>query len=158
MALKEYIMATQTSGENAREVVGHAADRARDMASALADKAKETASTAVGKAKDVAGQVPQQVQGLVKDATKKADEATGYVGGSMRSAAETVRSKGPHEGVLGSATSATASAMENTGKYLEDEKLSGMAGDVAGLIRRNPIPALLLAAGVGFLIGRSLRS
>ncbi len=150
-------MATQTSGESAREIVGHAADRAKDMASTLADKAKTTAGYAADKAKEAAGQVPQQVQGLAKDAGRKADEATGYVGGSMRSAAETVRTKGPHEGVLGSATSATANALENTGKYLEDEKLSGMAADVAGLIRRNPVPALLLAAGVGFLIGRSLR-
>jgi ElaB/YqjD/DUF883 family membrane-anchored ribosome-binding protein len=151
-------MATQTSGESAREIVGHAADRAKDLASNFADKAKATASNAVDKAKDAAGQVPQQFQGLAKDAARKADEATGYVGGSMRSAADTVRARGPHEGVLGSATSATANALENTGRYLEHEKLSGMAGDLTGLIRRNPIPSLLLAAGVGFLIGRSLRS
>jgi hypothetical protein len=33
-----------------------------------------------------------------------------------------------------------------------------MMEDVTGLIRRNPIPALLLGLGVGFLIGRALSS
>jgi ElaB/YqjD/DUF883 family membrane-anchored ribosome-binding protein len=29
---------------------------------------------------------------------------------------------------------------------------------VSGLIRRNPIPAVLIGLGVGFLLGRTLRS
>jgi hypothetical protein len=28
--------------------------------------------------------------------------------------------------------------------------------DVTGLVKRNPIPALLLAVGIGFLVGRAL--
>jgi hypothetical protein len=38
------------------------------------------------------------------------------------------------------------------------EVLSGMMGDVTSLIKRNPIPALLIGLGVGVLIGRALRS
>lgn len=48
--------------------------------------------------------------------------------------------------------------MESTGEYLEEKGLSGMAGDVTDLIRRNPLPALLIAVGIGFLIARSFRS
>ena len=43
---------------------------------------------------------------------------------------------------------------ENTGRYLQEEGLKGIAEDVTNLIRRNPIPALLAGVGVGFLIGR----
>jgi ElaB/YqjD/DUF883 family membrane-anchored ribosome-binding protein len=33
-----------------------------------------------------------------------------------------------------------------------------MVEDVGGLIKRNPIPAVLIGLGVGFLIGRALSS
>jgi hypothetical protein len=56
--------------------------------------------------------------------------------------------------VLGSAKSAAADALERTGRYVEQEGFSGMAGDVSELIRKNPIPALLLGIGFGFLLAR----
>jgi len=33
-----------------------------------------------------------------------------------------------------------------------------MAEDITGLIRRNPIPALFIGVGRGFLLARTLRS
>jgi hypothetical protein len=60
--------------------------------------------------------------------------------------------------MLGSATRAVADTMEGAGKYLEDKNLSGMMDDVTGLIKRNPIPAVLLGLGIGFLVGRALSS
>jgi hypothetical protein len=33
-----------------------------------------------------------------------------------------------------------------------------MMDDIGGLIKRNPLPAVLLALGVGFLVGRALSS
>jgi ElaB/YqjD/DUF883 family membrane-anchored ribosome-binding protein len=163
------MMATHTNMDTPREMVGNAADRAKDMtmnvadkakntAANLAEKAKDTASNLADKTKDTAANVTHKAEELAKTAGRKADDATAAVGSSIRSAADTVRDKGPHDGLLGSATSATAGALESTGRYLEQEKLSGMAEDMTNLVRRNPIPALLVAAGVGFLIGRALRS
>jgi hypothetical protein len=60
--------------------------------------------------------------------------------------------------MLGSATRAVADGLEGTGKYLEDKNLSGMMDDMTGLIKRNPIPAVLLGLGIGFLVGRALSS
>jgi hypothetical protein len=76
----------------------------------------------------------------------------------MQSFADTVRQHGPSSGMLGSATSAVADTLENTGEYLESHGLSGMAGDLTDMIRRNPIPALLIGIGVGFLLARATRS
>jgi ElaB/YqjD/DUF883 family membrane-anchored ribosome-binding protein len=151
-------MTTHTNMDKPREAVANMADRAKDTAMDVADKAKNTASNLADKTKDTAANVTQKAEELAKTAGRKADDATAAVGSSIRSAADTVRSKGPHEGVLGSATSATASALDSTGRYLEQEKLSGMAEDMTQLIRRNPISALFVAAGIGFLIGRALRS
>jgi ElaB/YqjD/DUF883 family membrane-anchored ribosome-binding protein len=151
-------MATQTNMDKPREAVGNLVDRVKDTATNVADKATNTASNLADKTKDTAANVTHKAEELAKTAGRKADDATAAVGSSIRSAADAVRSKGPHEGMIGSATSATASALDSTGRYLEQEKLSGMAEDMTAVIRRNPIPALLVAAGVGFLIGRALRS
>jgi ElaB/YqjD/DUF883 family membrane-anchored ribosome-binding protein len=158
-------MAQHNMTEKARETVGHAADKAKDMAGNLADKAKDTAAQVSDKARDLAGNladkaknVTHEAEDMAKNAGRRADDATAHVGSGIRSAADTVRAKGPHDGLLGSATSATAGALESTGRYLEEEKLSGMAQDVGELIRKNPVPALLVAAGIGFLIGRMVRS
>lgn len=122
-----------------------------------AEKTRETFSNFADKAKDATATVAHKAEELCKDAEQRADDATAQVGHKIRSAADTVRSKGPHDGMLGSATATTASALESTGRYLEEEKLSGMANDVTELIRRNPLPALCIAAGLGFLLGRMLR-
>jgi hypothetical protein len=74
----------------------------------------------------------------------------------MEKVADTVRDQGPNSGILGTATHGVADAIEGTGKYLEDKNLHGMMEDVTGLIKRNPIPAVLIGLGIGFLAGRAL--
>jgi hypothetical protein len=60
--------------------------------------------------------------------------------------------------VLGSASHFVADKLDSAGQYVEDRNLSGMMDDVTGLIKRNPIPAVLIGLGIGFLLGRTLRS
>jgi hypothetical protein len=60
--------------------------------------------------------------------------------------------------MLGSAASRVADTLDSGARYLEQEGLSGMAGDVTEMVRRNPIPALLIAVAVGVLIARATRS
>jgi hypothetical protein len=76
----------------------------------------------------------------------------------MKTMGEKVEEYGPKEGLLGKATSKVGEGLKQGGEYLEDKGLSGMAGDMGEMIKRNPIPALLLALGVGYLVGRALRS
>jgi len=76
----------------------------------------------------------------------------------MESLGEKMREKGPDHGILGKASGAVAGALESGGKYLEDKKISGMADDLTDLIKRNPIPALLIGVGLGFLLARTFRS
>jgi hypothetical protein len=89
---------------------------------------------------------------------RSAEDATHAVGRGMESLADTVRQNLPREGVIGSAASTVASSLETGGRYLEKEGLQGMADDLTGLIRRNPIPALLVGIGLGFFLARLTRS
>src|SRR5262245_47682094 len=114
------------------------------------------------KAQDAGGQAADKA----RDALRSTGEAVGQaadagaasVGGGMKSLAGTLRQQGPHEGMLGDATSTVARGLEQGGRYLQQEGFTGMADDLTELIRRNPIPAVLVGIGIGFMLGQLTRS
>jgi len=147
-------MAQATTNKNQGST---AADQARHEANTAASKASDAlthAGQAVSSAATAAGQKAGELASTVGH---KADDAVGAVGSGARSLADTVRQQGPREGVLGTATQSVASGLEQAGKYIEDKQLSGMADDVGSMIKAHPIPAVMIAMGVGFLLGRALR-
>jgi hypothetical protein len=101
--------------------------------------------------------VVDKTENLIATAGHKADDAVGSVGCGMTSLADTLRQKGPEQGVLGTVTSTTAETLDTTGRYLRDQGVTGMADDVTNMIRRNPGPALLVGLGVGFLLAYAIR-
>jgi ElaB/YqjD/DUF883 family membrane-anchored ribosome-binding protein len=117
-----------------------------NAASQAGEKVQQATSAAMSKAQEMAS-----------TASKKVDEATAALGERVRSAGGTLRERGPREGMLGSATEAVAGSLENTGRYIQEEGLLGMAEDITELIRRNPIPAVLVGIGIGFLLAKSTR-
>ena len=121
-------------------------ERAQEAATYVADKAKSAASSAMHSAEGAASYVGQ-----------KAGDATAAVGGSLKSLGGTIRENTP-KGMVGDASCAVADTLESAGRYLEDEGLSGISEDMTNMIRRNPIPALLIAVGVGFLLARAMSS
>jgi len=136
----------------------HEADKARDAAAGAANQAKEAASGVIGQVKDMASTAGHAVGNAATTVGHKAEDAVCSVGKGMESLGEKVREKGPEHGLLGKATGAVAGALETSGKYLEDKKISGMAEDLTNLIKRNPIPALFIGVGLGFLLARTFRS
>ena len=134
----------------AQSVQGAAAgtmERAQEAATYVADKAKSAASSAMHSAEGAASYVGQ-----------KAGDATTAVGGSLKSLGSTIRENTPGKSMVSDASCAVADTLESAGRYLEDEGLSGISEDMTNMIRRNPIPALLIAVGVGFLMARAMSS
>jgi hypothetical protein len=76
----------------------------------------------------------------------------------MESLGSTIREHTPREGMMHAAAEKVAETLESGGRYLEEHKLREIGDDLTNLIRRNPIPALLLGIGVGFLLARAIRS
>jgi len=124
-----------------------AAHSMQDAASYIGEKAKSATSSAMHSAEDAASYVG-----------KKADEGLATVGSSLKSFGDTVRHTAPGRDMLKDGMCAVADTLENTGKYLEEEGLSGIAEDVTSLIKRNPVPALFVGIGIGFLLARALSS
>jgi len=135
------------AGEVKRDVQNTASDftdRAKDAASNVTDKAREVASSVMDRAKDAASNLGQKAQSGLES-----------VGSGLTSAAGTIRENLPEEGMLHNVGSRVAEGLESGGRYIREEGFSGMADDLTDLIRRNPIPALLVGVGVGFLLARA---
>jgi ElaB/YqjD/DUF883 family membrane-anchored ribosome-binding protein len=149
----------QDKSKDLASSVSHAAsdvkNKAQDLGAAAMQQAKETASNLADKARDAASTVGNRMSDAAHYAGQKAEDATSAAGGGLKTLASQVRQRAPHEGMLGQASEGVASALDRTGDYLREQGLSGMAADFTGLVRRNPIPALLIGVAVGFLIARA---
>jgi len=133
-------------------------EAAKKDAQQFANKAKDAAQSAADTARDAASHLGQAASSAANTVGKKAEEWTAGAGSRVESLGETVRNQGPHSGMLGRANEAVAGGLENAGEYIKDKNLSGMMGDITDLVKRNPIPALLVGLGVGYLVGRAMRS
>ena len=149
----------QDKGKELASSVGHAAsdvkNKAQELGSAAMHQAKDAASNLADRAKDAASSAGQRVGDAANFVGQRADDATAAAGGGLKSLASQVRQRAPHEGMLGTASEGVASALDRTGDYLREQGFSGMAEDFTNLVRRNPIPALLIGVAFGFLIARA---
>jgi len=149
---------TSTKGNDARGAGNQAFDKAREVGGQAVDKAKDIAGQAVDKARDAASSVGEMVSNAASTVGRKADDFTHSAGSGIKQFGDTIRDNAPKEGVLGQASKTVADTTKQVGRYLEEEGLSGMFDDMTKLIKRNPIPAILVGVGLGVLIGRVMRS
>jgi hypothetical protein len=121
-------------------------------------QAKEMGMQGAEKAKDAAASVADMAGNAASTVGKKADDMAATAGGDIRKWGESLSESAPHEGMLGQASQAVAGTLKEGGRYLEQAKFSGMADDVTMVIKRNPVPAVLIGFSLGFILGRAIRS
>ena len=79
------------------------------------------------------------------------------VGERIGSLADAIREKAPHEGAVGTAATAVAEKLDVAGSYLQEKDVNHVLGDVSSMIRRYPVPSLLIGLGIGYLLARTTR-
>jgi len=121
----------------------------------MPEPTQDTASKASEFVKDTASNVSQATKAAGSSFAAKADDAAAAVGGEMRSLADNIRAKAPHDGMVGNTSSAVAQALESYGRELE-QGLNVVAKDMTNVIRRHPIPAIVVGVGLGFLMMRMM--
>ena len=119
----------------AKEAAANIGQQTRDTAAAAADKAREFAARA----------------------GDKAEETIHNVGEGMSHLAGTLRQSAPQSGVLGTAAGSVAEQLDAGGRYLRERDIGDIGEDLANVVRRYPIPALVCVFGIGFLVGGALR-
>jgi len=144
-----------TAYQDFSKTAQNAGNKAQDTANDLGNKAKDAANDTANKAKDMASSVSQKVGDAASFVGQKAEDATSAMGAGMKSLGGTIRENLPRTGMAGTASSAVADTLESGGRYLQEHGLGGIGSDLTTLIRRNPIPALLIGIGTGFLLARA---
>jgi len=119
-------------------------DKARDMASNVADRAKDAAGNVADKAKDMASNVADTARDWASSAASAVSTGVGTVADKVRDS-----------DVVNKAGEYAQEAWETGSRYWQEHSVKDMADDLAGVIRRNPIPALLVGIGLGYLLARS---
>lgn len=94
-----------------------------------------------------------KAQDLGAKAAERADHARISAAAGLDTVASNLHQRGDR--VAGAAHSA-ADAVSHGAEYLRANDVETMMSDVVDVIRRNPGPALLGAAALGFLLGRAL--
>jgi ElaB/YqjD/DUF883 family membrane-anchored ribosome-binding protein len=134
--------------------IGQAAHQVGQTASNVADKARDAGASVMDRARDAAASVGRTASETASAIGDRAESATSSVGSGMQSLASTIRENAPREGMLGRASSSVAEGLESGGRYVKEEGISGMMEDLTEVVRRNPLPAVLVGIGVGFLLAR----
>ena len=122
------------------------------------EQVKDSGMHAVDKAKEAASSVGDIASKAVATVGKKAEDFTATAGCEIKHWGDALSEKTSHEGLIGHASQAVADTLKGSGRYLEQTKFSGMADDVTEVIKRNPVPAVLVGFSLGFILGRALRS
>jgi len=122
------------------------------------EKAKEFGAQVADKAKEAMSSVGEMASHTATNLGKKADDLAASAGTEVRHLGDKLEEQGPHGGMLGQASHVVADTLRSGGRYMEEARLSGMADDMTGLIRKNPLTAVCIGVGLGFLIGRVLRA
>jgi hypothetical protein len=128
--------------------VDEMADDVRDNVDAVADRTRDKADEVAGTVREKAGEVGSQ-------ASAKINDVMSGTGQQLSSLAQAIR-KHTTKDPVDNATNATADALERSGRYLQDQDVDGIRGGLEKIIRRYPIPALLISAGVSFVLARRI--
>jgi len=102
------------------------------------------------RASEVASNVAQQARKVGENIGERAQDAMQAVQSGIKQAGETIRDYVP-------SGSRVSDAFSSTRGYLQDN-LGNVGEDLTSMVRRNPIPALLCAAALGFMLARVTRS
>ncbi len=135
-----------------------AADKAKEAVANVGDAASQAVHVAREFASETSCAVGSIANQAVCDVSQKANDLTANAGAGIKGLGDKLSQNAPRSGLVGNASQSVAKAVHDGGQYMEDAKFTGMVEDVAHLIRRNPIPAVFLAIGLGWVVARKMRS
>jgi ElaB/YqjD/DUF883 family membrane-anchored ribosome-binding protein len=131
----------------------------------FADRARELAGTAQGKLADMGSAVRERA-GTMKDSLADALEtgadklrnrgAQTATDGTL-AAATTAGSVSTGDGRTAQVTDRVAAGMDKTADWLRDADLDGLRTSIETQVKEHPGRTLLIAAGLGYLLGKALR-
>ncbi|HWE42328.1 MAG TPA: hypothetical protein VG432_07480, partial [Gemmatimonadaceae bacterium] len=128
------------------------ADKARDSLSGAKDKAKSGLAGAKDKATELKATLADKLEAGANKLRSQQAGTGAYAGagtGSPSVAAE--------NGQLGQLTDKLATGMQGTADFIRNADLDQMKSGIEKQVKENPGRSLLIAAGLGYLLGKAFR-
>jgi uncharacterized protein YjbJ (UPF0337 family) len=104
----------------------------------------------VGRTAGVAATVTSAAQGVASSVT----ETVGTAATKAQEMAGSAATKAQE--IAGSAATVVTDTAAGVGTYVQEKGLQGLSEDLTQLIRRYPVPALLVGLGIGFVLARTI--
>ena len=139
----------QPSGEQSTS--GGFADRARNIAGSTQDKLADVGSTV----RDRAGTLKDSLADALETGANKLRQrsAHGDLAGSTGGGSVAVES----DGRLAAVSTNVAGGMQTTASWLRETDIESLKTGIEKQVREHPARSLLIAIGVGYLIGKAFR-
>jgi ElaB/YqjD/DUF883 family membrane-anchored ribosome-binding protein len=126
----------------------------------LTNTPSDTAQSVTDRVTDAATAAKQKLSDVGRQATDKIDEKREPAADALQSTASSIHEKAedlPGGESLKSVAHSAAEKLESTAGYIRAHDVKAMLSDTEEIVKRNPGPSLLIAATIGFLIGRAFR-
>jgi len=123
--------------------------------------AVEHATVLGAKLSDTAAKVKDKVSDIGQTAADKIDENRDAAANGLDKAATSLHDKAetlPGGEKVTNLAHATADKLSTTANYIRDHDVKRMMGDVETVVKNNPGRSVLVAAAIGFLVGRAFSS
>jgi ElaB/YqjD/DUF883 family membrane-anchored ribosome-binding protein len=140
------------------EDLAQQAAQAKDRLSAETSTASQLIEESRAELYERAAQVRGQVSGLARAAVDRIDANRSTTADRLETAASTLRDKAaslPGGEKVTEVAHATADRLNATADYVRARDINTMSRDVVTLVKNNPGPSLMVAAALGFLLGRA---
>ncbi|HEY6340054.1 MAG TPA: hypothetical protein VIY49_01065 [Bryobacteraceae bacterium] len=134
-------------GKPAFDELSSTASQLKENASGIVDRAK-------GKVQELGGKVHEWGDTAAAKINERRHTAAGALestAGKMHHAADAGAQK------ISSAVHSAAEGVQSTATYLREHDTRQMLSDIEDVVRKRPGQSLLMAAAVGFLVGRAFR-
>lgn len=105
---------------------------------------------------DVAQEVSEELREIGRELRSRANDVRKEAVKQLNAAAETIRKEARERGADSSTlrgADEVAKGLEKAAQYLNSRSVEQFGSDTARVVRRNPLRALVIAFGVGLLMG-----
>ena len=124
----------------------------------IADQAAEMARKAKESIADTAKTMKDKTQEFGRTAVNKIEENRVSAASALHSAASSLHQSAAKLPNVPDIAHSTAEKVDAMATYMEGHDTKQMMADMESVVKRNPGPSLLIAAAIGFLMGRAIRN
>jgi ElaB/YqjD/DUF883 family membrane-anchored ribosome-binding protein len=132
---------------------GSITDRARDIAGNAQEKLADVGSTVRERAGSAKDSLADALESGADKLRARGGNASGQLAGSTGSSSLALE----NDGRVAQVTNKVAGGMDATADWLRQADLDGLRASVEEQVKEHPGRTLLIAAGLGYLLGKALR-